>query len=238
MATPPPIVPLLRGLAAMGRKVLFLEQEAPWYAAEPRPAGSRLLRARLLLVADGSGTAFGPRIADARAVIVGSYVPDGIAVMDLVLGGAGGVTGSTTSTPRSRSRRWTTAMRGLYCRAANPRVGSVFFVYRRTDPGPAGWSVSVPRRPLRAVLRSRRTAMAADGRGLRWDLGYLGTYSPDRQPALDRLLLQPARRLPRMRFVVAGPQYPAGSTGLPTSSGWSMLRRLIMRLSMRASASP
>lgn len=43
----------------------------------------------------------------------------------------------------------------------------------------------------------------------RWDLGYLGTYSPDRQPALDRLLLQPARRLPRRRFVVAGPQYPA-----------------------------
>ena len=49
--------------------------------------------------------------------------------------------------------------------------------------------------------------MAADPR---WDLGYLGTYSPDRQPTLDRLLLQPARRLPRMRFVVAGPQYPAG----------------------------
>jgi len=52
--------------------------------------------------------------------------------------------------------------------------------------------------------------------GARWrpthagDLGYLGTYSPDRQPALDRLLLQPACRLPRMRFVVAGPQYPAG----------------------------
>jgi spore maturation protein CgeB len=43
----------------------------------------------------------------------------------------------------------------------------------------------------------------------RWDLGYIGTYSADRQPALDRLLLQPARRLPRKRFVVAGPQYPA-----------------------------
>ena len=45
---------------------------------------------------------------------------------------------------------------------------------------------------------------------MRWDFGYLGTYSPDRQPALDRLLLQPARRLPQMRFVVAGPQYPDG----------------------------
>jgi spore maturation protein CgeB len=41
------------------------------------------------------------------------------------------------------------------------------------------------------------------------DLGYLGTYSPDRQPKLESLLLAPARALPGHRFVVAGPQYPA-----------------------------
>ncbi|MDQ3625831.1 MAG: glycosyltransferase, partial [Verrucomicrobiota bacterium] len=39
-------------------------------------------------------------------------------------------------------------------------------------------------------------------------LGYLGTYSDDRQPTVDRLLLQPAAKLPTQRFVVAGPQYP------------------------------
>ncbi|MBV9633048.1 MAG: glycosyltransferase, partial [Methylobacteriaceae bacterium] len=42
----------------------------------------------------------------------------------------------------------------------------------------------------------------------RWDLGYVGTYSADRQPMLERLLIEPARRLPDRRFVVAGPQYP------------------------------
>jgi spore maturation protein CgeB len=42
----------------------------------------------------------------------------------------------------------------------------------------------------------------------RWDLSYLGTYSPDRQPTLDRLLLEPARQAPDLRFCVAGPQYP------------------------------
>jgi spore maturation protein CgeB len=42
----------------------------------------------------------------------------------------------------------------------------------------------------------------------RWDLSYLGTYSPDRQPVLDKLLIEPARRCPDRRFVVAGPQYP------------------------------
>src|SRR5690606_17042199 len=41
-----------------------------------------------------------------------------------------------------------------------------------------------------------------------YDLGYMGTYSDDRQPVLDRLLLQPALQWPQGRFVVAGPQYP------------------------------
>jgi spore maturation protein CgeB len=44
----------------------------------------------------------------------------------------------------------------------------------------------------------------------RWDLSYLGTYSDDRQPTVERLLNEVARRLPERRFCVAGPQYPAG----------------------------
>jgi nucleoside-diphosphate-sugar epimerase len=42
----------------------------------------------------------------------------------------------------------------------------------------------------------------------KWDLTYLGTYSDDRQPTLERLLIEPARRLPHLKFCVAGPQYP------------------------------
>jgi spore maturation protein CgeB len=41
------------------------------------------------------------------------------------------------------------------------------------------------------------------------DLSYLGTYAADRQPALERLLLEPARRLPDRRFVLGGSLYPA-----------------------------
>jgi spore maturation protein CgeB len=43
---------------------------------------------------------------------------------------------------------------------------------------------------------------------LRGDLGYMGTYSPDRQQKLDALFLEPARRLPQRRFVLAGALYP------------------------------
>jgi spore maturation protein CgeB len=43
---------------------------------------------------------------------------------------------------------------------------------------------------------------------MQWDMGYLGTYSDDRQPVLEKLMLEPARQWKQGRFVVAGPQYP------------------------------
>lgn len=42
----------------------------------------------------------------------------------------------------------------------------------------------------------------------RWDLSCTGTYGPDRQPTLQRPLLEPARRAPDLRFAVAGTLYP------------------------------
>jgi spore maturation protein CgeB len=41
-----------------------------------------------------------------------------------------------------------------------------------------------------------------------WELGYLGAYSLDRQPALNTFLIDVARRS-QGRFVIAGPGYPA-----------------------------
>jgi spore maturation protein CgeB len=47
-------------------------------------------------------------------------------------------------------------------------------------------------------------------------LGYLGTYAPDRQDGLDRLLMQPARARPADRFLVIGSLYP-GTISWPTN---------------------
>ena len=41
------------------------------------------------------------------------------------------------------------------------------------------------------------------------DLSYLGTYAEDRQAVLERLFLEPARRLPGRRFCLGGALYPA-----------------------------
>jgi spore maturation protein CgeB len=40
------------------------------------------------------------------------------------------------------------------------------------------------------------------------DLSYLGTYAADRQAALERLFIDPARRLPGKSFLIGGAQYP------------------------------
>jgi spore maturation protein CgeB len=40
-------------------------------------------------------------------------------------------------------------------------------------------------------------------------MGYIGTYSADRQPAVEELMCTPARRCPQKFFAVAGPLYPA-----------------------------
>lgn len=44
----------------------------------------------------------------------------------------------------------------------------------------------------------------------RCDLSYMGTYSADRQQALDDLFFTPAGVLPQKRFRIAGAQYPDG----------------------------
>jgi len=200
---------LLRGLAAIGQKVLFLERDVPWYAENrdlPDPDFCELgLYASVAQLAQK----FGPRIAGAKAVIVGSYVPDGIAVLDLVLALANGLTGfydidtPITLAAMDKGDEDYIAARQI------PRL-DLYFSFTGgpiLDRLAGDFGTQRPHALHCAVDEAQWCPMASD---LRWDLGYLGTYSPDRQPALDRLLLEPARRLPQMRFVVAGPQYPTG----------------------------
>jgi spore maturation protein CgeB len=40
------------------------------------------------------------------------------------------------------------------------------------------------------------------------DLSYMGTYAPDREQKMEELFLEPARRHPQRRFMLAGSMYP------------------------------
>ena len=200
---------LLRGLSGLGHRVLFLERDVPWYAAQrdlPEPDFCALAFYRDL---DELRTRFAADLIEADAVLVGSYVPDGIAVLELVLSIAGGVrVFYDIDTPVTLAALG----RGDCAYLAAAQVARLD-LYLSFSGGPVLSQLS----QRHGALRPRAFYCAVDETRYlprpqvpRWDLGYLGTYSPDRQPALQRLLLEPARRLPDCRFVVAGPQYPPG----------------------------
>ncbi|MDB5446093.1 MAG: hypothetical protein JWQ97_1410, partial [Phenylobacterium sp.] len=71
---------LLRAFAARGHEVLFLERDAPWYAAHRDLAKPGFCRFALYADLDELKTRWAEAVAGADAVIVGSYVPEGVAV--------------------------------------------------------------------------------------------------------------------------------------------------------------
>ncbi len=203
----------MRALADRGHRVLFLERDMPWYARAvdmPKPIGAQLelysnlaeLRRR-----------FTPAIRDADLVIIGSYTPQGAEVGEWVMRNAQGIKAFyDIDTP--------VTLQGL-------RSGKIDYItinlLRRYD-----LYLSFTGGPFLSYLTVKGARMArplycsADAscyfpehQPSKWDLGYMGTYSPDRAAAMEHLVLKPARLLPDARMVVAGPQYPAESTWPP-----------------------
>jgi spore maturation protein CgeB len=198
---------LVRALAERGHDVLFLERDVPWYAAQrdlPRPPwGTTALYGSLEELRGNHAAA----VRDADAVIVGSYVPDGIAVGQWVVATARGVTVFyDIDTPVTLA----SLQRGD-CAYLTHELVRAYRLYLSFTGGPVLARIedelgSPCARAFHCLVDP--DAYPALDVPQRWDLGYLGTYSDDRQPALERLLLEPARREPSLRCVVAGPQYP------------------------------
>jgi spore maturation protein CgeB len=198
---------LMRALSDRGHDVLFLERDVPWYASQrdmPEPPwGHTELYGSLEELRDSHEES----VRDADLVVVGSYVPEGVAVGDWVQETARGVPAFyDIDTPVTLAK----LARGDY-EYLEPRQVAGYELYLSFTGGPTLGRIE---RDLGAP-RARAFHCLVDPEGYfpedvspRWDLGYLGTYSDDRQPALDNLLLEPARRDPRLRAVVAGPKYP------------------------------
>jgi spore maturation protein CgeB len=199
---------LVRGLDERGHRVTFLERDRPWYATHRDLVSPPYCQTHLYDCLGDLSTTYATTIAAADLVVVGSYVPDGIEVVDLVQRLATGVTAFyDVDTPIT--------MRALEDDASTyiaRRQMPAFDLYLSFTGGP------ILQRLEREyqVKRARALYCAVDvasyykdpSEPAAFDLGYLGTYSPDRQPALERLLLEPAAAWPDGRFVVAGAQYP------------------------------
>ncbi len=198
---------LVRELAARGHDVLFLERDVPWYKENrdlPEPPYGRTC---LYESVDELRDRFTAEVRRADVALVGSYVPEGVAVSEWVTANARGVTAFydidtpvTLAKLRRREEEYIAA-------SLIPR----FSLYLSFAGGP------VLRRLERryGAPRARVLYCSVDPQlyypedlPARWSMGYLGTYSDDRQPALEALMLEPARRWKSGRFMVAGPLYP------------------------------
>jgi spore maturation protein CgeB len=199
---------LLAGLHAAGLEVLFLERDRPWYAANrdlPRPDFCRL---EFYDSVESLKARFQGAIRNAQAVILGSFVPDGVAIADFLFACARGTTAFyDIDTPVTLAK----LERGDEEYIARRQVPD-FSVYFSFTGGPTLkrlQSAFAAQRALPLYCSVAERDYRPTGERVKWQLGYLGTYSADRQPGLDRLLIEPARRSRQKNFAVAGPQYPA-----------------------------
>jgi spore maturation protein CgeB len=200
---------LLKEFAARGHDVLFLERDVPWYASNRDIADPDYCRLEFYSDLEDLKR-WQAEIASADAVMVGSYVPEGVAVgryvQDVAQQGVTSFYDIDTPVTLAKLRR------GDF-EYLSPEVIPGYDVYLSFTGGPTLNLIereygSPAARALYCSVDADRYA-PMDVRK-KWDLSYLGTYSDDRQPTLERLLLEPARRMPDRKFVVAGPQYPDG----------------------------
>lgn len=198
---------LVRELTRRGHRVLFLERDVPWYADtrdEPDPS---YCRTALYGSVEELKDQYCAEVRKADVVIVGSYVKDGVEVGNWVSQTARGVTAFyDIDTPVTLSK----LDRGDYEYLAPEQI-SQYDLYLSFTGGPTLKKIeqqfgSPCARPLYcSVDPALYRPMEAE---LRWDLAYMGTYSDDRQPGLNELMLQCTLRWSKGRFCVVGPQYP------------------------------
>lgn len=199
---------LLRALAERGHEVTFLERDLDFYAANrdmPEPPFAKTILYRSL---DELRDRHASAVREADLVVVGSYVPDGIEVGAW----AQSLAPSRTAFYDIDTPVTLAALERGECTYLTPELVSRYALYLSFTGGPT--LARIERQYGSPCARALYCSVDPAGyfpeeTPLRWDLGYLGTYSADRQPTVERLLLEVARKEPARSFAVAGAQYPA-----------------------------
>ncbi|MBE7171323.1 MAG: glycosyltransferase [Williamsia sp.] len=199
---------LVRELNRRGHRVSFLERDVPWYASNRDLPDPPFCSTILYNSVEELSGQYKDLISSADLVIVGSYVPEGVAVGDLVTEIAEGLSAFyDIDTPVTLAK----IERGDF-EYLQPDLIAKYDLYLSFTGGPILQRIekhygSPIARPLYCSFDPE--LYFPEQTALQWDLGYLGTYSDDRQPPLQDLMLQAAEQLAQKKFVVAGPQYPA-----------------------------
>jgi len=202
---------LIHALAQQGHSVTFFEWNAPWYALHrdcfALPNGELVLyddwdavRARAAHV-----------LAEADVGLVTSYCPHALAAVELLLDSRVPLrVFYDLDAPVTLAQ----LERGQHVSYIGPRGLRDFDLVLSYTGGATLRELSErlgARRvaPLYGSVDPALHAPTAPSARFAADLSYLGTYGSDRQAALERLFLEPARRVPARKFALAGSQYPS-----------------------------
>ena len=201
---------LCRALAERKHRITFYEKDVPYYRAHrdfpDLPGGELVLYEKWKDVISHAQS----KLSQADIGMVTSYCPDGMAASDLVLSHTAGIrifydldTPVTMEALGKGKAPEYIGRNGLAdydlvlsftggksLEELKNRLGA-----KRTEPlyGCADPHVHKP-----VAIPSKDCA----------DLSYLGTYAADRQQALVRFFIEPARRLRNKKFVLGGSMYP------------------------------
>ena len=210
---------LVRELCAQGHDVLFLERDVPWYASNRDMPQPPFGRTELYSTPEELRDRFTDAVRGADCVIVGSYVTEGVVVGKWVTATARGVTAFyDIDTPVTLAK----LERGDHEYLSSELI-PLYTLYLSFSGGPTLIRLeqqygSPCARPLYCSVDPALYFPGENRSDFEYDLGYMGTYSDDRQPPLGLLLCEPARQWSEGRFAVAGPQYPPSIAWPPNVS--------------------
>jgi spore maturation protein CgeB len=201
---------LIRALTSMGHEVVFFERDVPYYA-ETRDLNYMGERAQLVLYSDWPSilSCAIEHVARADVAIVTSYCPDGIAASNLILSkGSSLRIFYDLDTPVTLAQ----LQSGASIDYLPPEGLGEFDLVLSYTGGEALQALQDrldARRvaPLYGHVDPEQHHPAPGVEAFKADLSYLGTFAADRQTALEKLFVEPARLCPHMRFVLAGSGY-------------------------------
>lgn len=200
---------ILRALGRMGHQVHFYEKDVEYYRS--RRDFESCDYCRLTFYDDWSTIRRGALedAGSADAVITASYLPEGRRINDEVLELAGPLrVYYDLDTPITLRRLQAGGVDYLGCDQIAAFDLVLSFV---GGPALAELEGTHGARVARALYGCvdpddyRRVEARLD---FACDLSYMATYAPDRQPKMDELFVEPARRHPQKQFMLAGSMYP------------------------------
>jgi spore maturation protein CgeB len=202
---------LCHALYRRGHRIVFFERDQEWYRNNRDLPDPPYCDVRIFQDWQEALPMVRAELRGADMAVVGSYFQDGIAALDEVLESGVAVKAFyDIDTPVTVGRLRESGATEYLLAQRIPELD----VYFSFTGGPILSELkarfgAMSAVPLYCSVDPEKQRELAVRHNFAWDLSYMGTYAPDRQPKLEALLCGPARHLHDRKFIVAGPQYPA-----------------------------